>query len=139
MDAASPGGLSAASIRGPLLAGGPGPAGGAHCARHRHRGRDHRADAQNGHVKNSGLCPKCGSADLIRLPGRGGPGSGNIIMTGLHAIPITRYVCFRCGFSEEWIESRADLQRLRDAHGYARDDQELSAGEASIKRQLGLP
>ncbi len=59
-------------------------------------------------------------------------------MTGLHAIPLTRYVCFGCGFSEEWIESRANLEHLRDAYGYARDDPELSAGEESIQRQLGL-
>ena len=88
-------------------------------------------------MKNSGVCPKCESADIIRLRGPAG-GSGNNIMTGFRGDHITCYVCYRCGFSEEWIESRAALERLRDKHGYARDDPAAPASGMSIQRELGL-
>ncbi len=62
-------------------------------------------------------CPKCDSQDIIRVPGEAGAyGSGNNIpigMTIFSSIKVTRYVCGACGFSEEWIDSSDDIDRLR--------------------------
>ncbi|HHU55099.1 MAG TPA: hypothetical protein GXZ48_00215 [Acholeplasmataceae bacterium] len=68
-------------------------------------------------MKNSKTCPKCDSVNIIKIPGKHyGYGAGNIIMVGLTAIKavkVTRFVCERCGFSEEWIENKRDIDRLK--------------------------
>jgi predicted nucleic-acid-binding Zn-ribbon protein len=59
-------------------------------------------------------CPKCGSRDLgtVESP-RGGLGA-NVIMTGVFAyVRITRWLCFGCGYTEEWVRGREQLERLR--------------------------
>ena len=82
-------------------------------------------------MKNSGACPKCQGTDLIRLRNNG-------IHLGMRVVPITRYVCYDCGFSEEWIESRADRHRLREKLGLARDNPVPEPPDISIEDQLGL-
>lgn len=85
----------------------------------------------------SGTCPKCQGEDIIRVHAQGGV-HGNGVMVGLRAVPITRYVCFACGFTEEWIESRADLERLKAKYGYERDDPARPEPGVSIEQQLGF-
>ena len=72
-------------------------------------------------MKTTGTCPKCESRDLIRIPGSlGAYGSGNIIMVGLtiySGVKVSRFLCSRCGYSEEWVESPADLARIRKKYG----------------------
>jgi len=67
-------------------------------------------------VKDTGVCSKCNSDSVLRIPGKHtGYGAGNIIVIGLTAInaaKVTRFVCEQCGYSEEWIESKRDIQRL---------------------------
>lgn len=74
-------------------------------------------------MKNTRSCPKCASPDLIRIPGTiGYGGSGNNIQVGFwvfSAVLVTRFVCATCGFSEEWIESPVDIERLRKKFGGA--------------------
>jgi predicted nucleic-acid-binding Zn-ribbon protein len=69
-------------------------------------------------MKNSMKCPKCQSCNIVRIEGQvGAYGSGNNIMTGItifSAVKVTRYLCADCGFSEEWIESKDDLDKLRN-------------------------
>ena len=56
-----------------------------------------------------GPCPKCGSSDIIKVPGHAGAyGSGNNIMVGMtikSAVPVDRYLCTSCGYSEEWVDT----------------------------------
>ena len=70
-------------------------------------------------MKNAGKCTKCGSPDVLRVPGGVGPsGVGNYVGVGLlSAAKVTRFVCGQCGFTEEWIESPADLELLRKRFG----------------------
>ena len=67
-------------------------------------------------MKNTKICPKCNSNDIIRINGHAGAyGVGNNIMVGatiFSAINVNRYVCCTCGFSEEWID-KADLEKLK--------------------------
>ena len=69
-------------------------------------------------MKNTRVCTKCGSNDIARIEGQVGPhGTGNNILTGwsiFSAVKVTRFLCLSCGFSEEWIESREDLQKIRE-------------------------
>ncbi len=69
-------------------------------------------------MKRTRLCPKCNSADLLRIEGNvGAYGVGNNIMTGatvFSAVKVHRYVCCSCGFTEEWIDT-ADIEKLRNS------------------------
>ncbi len=71
-------------------------------------------------MKNTRICPKCGSSDIVMVPGKAGAyGVGNNIQVGLtnfSAILVNRYVCCSCGFSEEWIE-REDIPKLKKKFG----------------------
>ena len=68
-------------------------------------------------MKNTKICPKCQSPDVLRVEGHvGGYGAGNNIMLGksiFSAIALPRYVCCRCGYAEEWVDSN-DLYQLQE-------------------------
>ena len=59
-------------------------------------------------MKNTKKCPKCGSSEIIEISGKTGAyGSGNNMLIGasiLSAVPVDRYLCVECGFSEEWVD-----------------------------------
>ena len=65
-------------------------------------------------MKNTHKCPKCGSMEIRRFVGEPqAQGIGNNIRVGLLGqVIVTRYVCYSCGFSEEWVESPY-LEQLR--------------------------
>ena len=67
-------------------------------------------------MKQTGKCPKCESSDVIRIPGQiRANGSGNSVPLGWFESPVkvTRFLCGKCGFSEEWIDSAEDIESLR--------------------------
>ena len=72
-------------------------------------------------MKNSGECVKCQSKDVLRIPGKAGMyGAGNNIPAGWTIygyVKVTRFVCTACGYSEEWIENDADLDKLMRKYG----------------------
>ena len=67
-------------------------------------------------MKMKKICPKCGSTDIIVVPGKAGAyGVGNNIQVGLtnfSAVLVDRYVCCSCGYSEEWIK-KEDIPALK--------------------------
>ncbi len=70
-------------------------------------------------MKNSKMCPKCQSTDIIRVPGSAsGYGAGNNVVVGatlfLKFVLVTRYLCGSCGFSEEWIDAPEDIAKIRE-------------------------
>lgn len=66
-------------------------------------------------MKNTKICPKCNSSDIVRIDGYAGAyGTGNNVMTGLSvfsAVNVNRYICCNCGFTEEWIDEK-DIGRI---------------------------
>lgn len=69
-------------------------------------------------MKNTMTCPKCGCVDILRIPGDVRTyGVGNNIITGgtfrMQYVTVTRYLCTECGFSEEWIDSKEDIEELK--------------------------
>lgn len=68
-------------------------------------------------MKNKGICPKCHSSEIIKIPGNvGAYGSGNNIFTGstiFSAVKVTRYLCASCGYTEEWIDNPSDIEKLK--------------------------
>jgi ribosomal protein S27AE len=70
------------------------------------------------------VCPKCGSCDIIIIPGSVNTfGAGDNIPTGLTiiggliAVKVTRYLCGGCGFIEEWIDDAEDRERIKKKYG----------------------
>lgn len=67
-------------------------------------------------MKNTRICPKCSSSDILRFDGyTGAYGSGNNMMTGhtvFSAVNVNRYVCCECGYTEEWID-REDIEKVK--------------------------
>lgn len=35
-------------------------------------------------------------------------------MTALSTVKVTRFLCTNCGYIEEWVEDREDIERLKD-------------------------
>ena len=66
-------------------------------------------------MKNTRACPKCGSKDVVEVPGGAfSPlGQGGFMGTGgFGTARIDRWVCCTCGYSEAWVEPEK-LQRIR--------------------------
>jgi predicted nucleic-acid-binding Zn-ribbon protein len=55
-------------------------------------------------MKNSGICPKCNTDDLLIIEGTGGMGRGVALgHTVFGLVPVDRFVCSACGYSEQWF------------------------------------
>lgn len=70
-------------------------------------------------MKSSGICPKCNGSQIIFIPGKAGAyGSGNNIEYGFtffSYIPVERYLCCDCGYSEEYVD-RDDIDKLMEKY-----------------------
>jgi len=67
-------------------------------------------------MRNSGICTKCRSTDLVRVEGyNGAQGADNGILIGsvFGMVYISRYICLRCGFVEEWVDAGSALEKIR--------------------------
>lgn len=69
-------------------------------------------------MKSTKRCPKCGSYDIARIPdNQNRHASGNNIYTStftlLGKIPVIRYVCCECGYVENWVEQRNELNEIK--------------------------
>ena len=74
-------------------------------------------------MKNTRCCPKCHSENIVRVPDN--PSrytSGNNIYTTtvtlFGKIPVIRYVCCNCGYVENWVENRHELDKIKKTFGY---------------------
>lgn len=71
-------------------------------------------------MKNTNNCYKCNGRKVIKVPGKRhrSPGDNAIPVGWLHAgtIPVTRYVCCQCGYSEEWIEDPKHIKKLEESY-----------------------
>ena len=60
-------------------------------------------------MKNTRCCPKCHSENIVRVPDN--PSrytSGNNIYTN---------VCCNCGYVENWVENRHELDKIKKTFG----------------------
>lgn len=72
-------------------------------------------------MKNSGVCPKCAARDIVCVPGK----TSNLVVPRPNVIPVgwvggvlvARFVCCGCGFTEEWVECAAALQKIKAQFG----------------------
>lgn len=72
-------------------------------------------------MKQSAKCVKCGGQEIIRAPDHvGAYGAGNNIRLGgfpVKRVTLTRYICAGCGYSEDWIDSQQDIDRVKAKFG----------------------
>ena len=62
-------------------------------------------------MKNTRKCPKCGSEEVLKIKGR----DVSVNERGYNVVPlwfgyaarIDRWVCYDCGYSEEWVDQEA--------------------------------
>ncbi len=68
-------------------------------------------------MKNSGVCPKCGSHTVACVPDDAHRYLANSIcmtkVVTVERIPVTRYVCCDCGYVENWVESQAGRDKIK--------------------------
>lgn len=66
-------------------------------------------------MRFTATCPKCGGKDILFVEGKSDAyGVGNNIPAGMtifSAVLVKRYICCRCGYSEEWID-QSDITKL---------------------------
>ncbi len=70
-------------------------------------------------MKGTGICPKCGGRDILKVKGDAGPyGTGSNIKAGLtifSSILVDRYICCNCGYVESWI-NKDDISKLKKSN-----------------------
>lgn len=68
-------------------------------------------------MKNSNQCSKCQSNDIVKISNPGSRKDGSWVRIswfgGSNIVWFTRFVCCNCGFSEEWVETSEDLEKLK--------------------------
>ena len=67
-------------------------------------------------MKQTKTCPKCGSRDVVEIPGGAFSllGQGGFMETGgFGTARIDRWICCACGYSEAWVEPEK-LQKIRE-------------------------
>ena len=67
-------------------------------------------------MKETGVCPKCGGADIVWVPGGVRctmDNTQNFVIRGFQSAPVDRYICCACGFSEEWLR-KSNLDDIKE-------------------------
>ena len=63
-------------------------------------------------MKNSEICPKCKSNNISEIKS---DSLGARISTGALSIAnVSYYICCQCGYVEEWITDKKDLEKISD-------------------------
>jgi len=68
-------------------------------------------------MKNTNICPKCQSTDILRIEGQYSHDDiGNNIKVGIFGQAIVhKYLCCECGYTEEWV-NKDDIERIKKKH-----------------------
>lgn len=72
-------------------------------------------------MKNTKQCPKCTGQEIIVVKGFHTLWTGadsisvNVIKTGWHCLAsVDRYICEKCGYSEEWLD-KDELEKVKQS------------------------
>ena len=71
-------------------------------------------------MKQSKICPKCGSDEVIAFmePTHGINDNGNHIYTGIFSYAsLWRYVCCDCGYTEQYV-NMPEIKKIREYYKY---------------------
>ena len=62
-------------------------------------------------MKNTKICPKCNSNDVLPIKGDYRPYRTNLTL--LSQITVTKYLCCNCGFTEDWIDNLRIVDEIK--------------------------
>lgn len=66
-------------------------------------------------MRDQKVCMKCDNREIAQIPGgtawNGRPNKMKI--NNFKMIPVVRYICLSCGYTEEYIDNKEDLERVR--------------------------
>lgn len=68
-------------------------------------------------MKNSNQCIKCNSRDIVKENRSTSISYNNYVTVKKNwakFILMTRYICLRCGYTEEWIDDLVDLNKIEE-------------------------
>ena len=65
-------------------------------------------------MKNTRICIKCNSEKVVRISNAEWSGGNKIIISSMRRVPVTRFLCTECGYSEEWVESEKNLELIKE-------------------------
>ena len=67
-------------------------------------------------MKNTRTCPKCASKKVICI--QDSPAYyGLRLKTGIGTIAeVSHFICCDCGYAEEWVTDKGDLDKLYEKH-----------------------
>ena len=68
-------------------------------------------------MKHTGICPKCGGTEILRIDGHSV--IGGVIPAGWTGAKVDRYLCCSCGYSEEWIDQNDIAKLIKDMNAGA--------------------
>lgn len=64
-------------------------------------------------MKQAGVCPKCASRHIVRVPSEFGT-ANQVKLGAFELADVSRYICASCGFMEQYIEDEPALAKLRE-------------------------
>ena len=84
-------------------------------------------------MKNANPCPKCNAHEMSRIPGGFGRVGRSVQYgpTAFTSIRISRYVCVKCGYTEEWIDDENELKKVTRNFGSIEFDDDEIANDGS--------
>ncbi|HET8773607.1 MAG TPA: zinc ribbon domain-containing protein [Thermoanaerobaculia bacterium] len=68
-------------------------------------------------MKSSGVCPKCHSNEIRVMRRRMWATMIPLNFTVFAAAYTSWFICTSCGFVETWVESKQDLDKIREKLG----------------------
>ena len=72
-------------------------------------------------MKQTKTCPKCGCTKLLRVDDSVSNRSISLVLGWMSFVPVTRYVCTECGYTESWVNKQY-LHEIREK--YEKDHRE---------------
>lgn len=66
-------------------------------------------------MKKKGICPKCNSKNIIKKKGTPTLNTWFRLATSQTSLDIwlSKYICLGCGYIEEYVDNKNDLQKLQ--------------------------
>ena len=66
-------------------------------------------------MKYTKKCPVCNCTDIVRIPGEDCSYS-EIQLNKTYAISVSKFLCNNCNYSEDWVDTKGDVQKLRKVY-----------------------
>ena len=76
-------------------------------------------------MKLTNQCPKCNSPDIVKESKENNQFYANYVYVKKNwatYITLSRYICLHCGYTEEWVDSPEELDKIEKKYKTKNDD-----------------